>query len=95
LRRQIEELRRRLDEPAQRLQVIDLGNHAPVVDVIPEPDQNEPPLVVYRTGMTMAEVEKAAIEAALREAQGNRRRAAEVLGIGERTVYRKIKSYRL
>jgi DNA-binding NtrC family response regulator len=95
LRRQIEELRRRLDEPAQRLQVIDLGNHAPVVDVIPEPDQNEPPLVVYRTGMTMAEVEKAAIEAALREAQGNRRRAAEVLGIGERTLYRKIKSYRL
>ena len=95
LRRQIEELRRRLDEPAQRLQVIDLGNHAPVVDVIPEPDQNEPPLVVYRTGMTMAEVEKATIEAALREAQGNRRRAAEVLGIGERTLYRKIKSYRL
>jgi len=43
----------------------------------------------------MAEVERAAIEAALREAQGNRRRAAEVLGIGERTLYRKIKSYRL
>jgi|RhiMetdeSRZDD1v2_1073273.scaffolds.fasta_scaffold372007_1 DNA-binding NtrC family response regulator len=95
LRRQIEDLRRRLDEPAQRLQVIDLGNHAPVVDVIPEPDQKEPPPVVYRTGMTMAEVEKAAIEAALGEAQGNRRRAAEVLGIGERTLYRKIKSYRL
>src|SRR5690349_4905616 len=95
LRRQIEELRRRLDEPAQRLQVIDLGNHAPVVDVIPEPDQKEPAPVVYRTGMTMAEVEKATIEAALREAQGNRRRAAEVLGIGERTLYRKIKSYRL
>ena len=47
------------------------------------------------SGMTMAEVEKAAIEAALREAKGNRRRAAEVLGIGERTLYRKIKSYRL
>jgi DNA-binding NtrC family response regulator len=43
----------------------------------------------------MAEVERATIEAALREAQGNRRRAAEVLGIGERTLYRKIKSYRL
>jgi len=95
LRRQIEELRRRLDEPAQRLQVIDLGNHAPVVDVIPESDQAEPAPIVYRPGMTMAEVERAAIEAALREAQGNRRRAAEVLGIGERTLYRKIKSYRL
>jgi DNA-binding NtrC family response regulator len=95
LRRQIEELRRRLDEPGQRLQVIDLGNHAPVVDVLPELEQTEPAPVVYRAGMTMAEVEKAAIEAALREAHGNRRRAAEVLGIGERTLYRKIKSYRL
>ena len=51
--------------------------------------------VVYRTGMTMADVEKAAIEAALREYRGNRRRAAEVLGIGERTLYRKIKAYHL
>jgi DNA-binding NtrC family response regulator len=45
--------------------------------------------------MTMADVERAAIEAALRESNGNRRRAAERLGIGERTLYRKIKSYEL
>jgi DNA-binding NtrC family response regulator len=45
--------------------------------------------------MTMAEVERAAIEAALEEHRGNRRRAAEVLGIGERTLYRKIKAYHL
>jgi len=95
LRRQIEELRRRLDEHPQRLQVIDLGSQSPVVDVVPEPDGHEPAEVVYRPGMTMADVEKAAIEAALRESHGNRRRAAEVLGIGERTLYRKIKSYRL
>jgi DNA-binding NtrC family response regulator len=95
LRRQIEELRRRLDEHPQRLQVIDLGSQSPVVDVVPEPDRHEPAEVVYRPGMTMADVEKAAIEAALRESHGNRRRAAEVLGIGERTLYRKIKSYRL
>ncbi|HZE75525.1 MAG TPA: sigma-54 dependent transcriptional regulator [Gemmatimonadales bacterium] len=95
LRRQIEELRRRLDEHPQRLQVIDLGSQSPVVDVVPEPDRQEPAEVVYRPGMTMADVEKAAIEAALRESHGNRRRAAEVLGIGERTLYRKIKSYRL
>jgi DNA-binding NtrC family response regulator len=43
----------------------------------------------------MAEVEKAAIEAALQEHRGNRRQAAEVLGIGERTLYRKIKAYHL
>ena len=35
------------------------------------------------------------IEAALKETRGNRRRAAELLGIGERTLYRKIKEYRL
>ena len=45
--------------------------------------------------MTMAEVERAAIEAALREHTGNRRKAAEVLGIGERTLYRKLKAYGL
>jgi DNA-binding NtrC family response regulator len=94
LRRQIEELRRRLDQHPQRVEVIDLGDHGPVVDVLPEVDGREDQ-VVYRHGMTMADVEKAAIEAALRDSRGNRRRAAEVLGIGERTLYRKIKTYRL
>ncbi len=94
LRRQIEELRRRLDQHPQRVEVIDLGSRGPVVDVLPEADVAEDQ-IVYRPGMTMADVEKAAIEAALREARGNRRRAAEVLGIGERTLYRKIKTYRL
>jgi DNA-binding NtrC family response regulator len=51
--------------------------------------------VVYRPGMTMADVEKATIEVALREWQGNRRQAAQALGIGERTLYRKIKEYKL
>ncbi len=49
--------------------------------------------VVYRPGMKMADVERAAIEAVLTETRGNRRRAAEKLGIGERTLYRKIKDY--
>jgi len=49
--------------------------------------------VLYRPGMSMADVERAAIEAALKETHGNRRKAAEVLGIGERTLYRKIKQY--
>ena len=43
----------------------------------------------------MTEVERAVIEAALKETRGNRRRAADLLGIGERTLYRKIKEYRL
>ena len=95
LKIQVEELRRRMDDhPPQRVQVIDLGDHS-TVDVLPESDKDGDAAVVYRSGMTMAEVEKAAIEAALREYRGNRRRAAEILGIGERTLYRKIKAYRL
>jgi len=43
----------------------------------------------------MAEIEKAAILAALRESRGNRRKAAEILQIGERTMYRKLKEYQV
>src|SRR5918995_558768 len=89
LKIQVEELRRRLDDQPQRVQVIDLSDHASVADVLPEGDGDGDQPVVYRPGMTMAEVEKAAIEAALQEYRGNRRKAAEVLGIGERTLYRK------
>jgi DNA-binding NtrC family response regulator len=52
-------------------------------------------MVTITPGTKMADIERAAIEAALRETRGNRRRAAEMLGIGERTLYRKIKEYRL
>ena len=80
----------------QRVQVIELGESQPVADVLPvESTAEERGAVVYRPGMTMAEVEKEAIEAALTEYRGNRRKAAEVLGIGERTLYRKIKAYKL
>ncbi|MEO7985649.1 MAG: sigma-54 dependent transcriptional regulator [Gemmatimonadales bacterium] len=95
LKLQVEELRRRLDLRAQRVQVIDISDHATVADVLPEGEGDGNGAVLYRSGMTMADVEKAAIEAALKEYRGNRRRAAEVLGIGERTLYRKIKAYHL
>jgi transcriptional regulator with PAS, ATPase and Fis domain len=52
-------------------------------------------VVVYRPGMTMDEIEEQAIRAALSEVDGNRRKAAERLGIGERTLYRKIKKFGL
>ncbi|HXE57143.1 MAG TPA: sigma-54 dependent transcriptional regulator [Gemmatimonadales bacterium] len=95
LRLQVEELRRRIDSVPERVQVIEIAEPHQVADVIPEPEREEPEAVVYRSGMTMADVERAAIEAALREHRGNRRRAAEMLGIGERTLYRKIKAYKL
>jgi DNA-binding NtrC family response regulator len=66
-------------------------------DVVPQPSEQEleaeHEVVVFRPGMTLADLEKNAILAALREVAGNRRRAAEMLGMGERTLYRKIKEY--
>lgn len=51
--------------------------------------------VVYRSGMTMEDLERAAIAAALAEVGGNRRKAAQMLAIGERTLYRKIKKFEM
>ena len=45
-------------------------------------------------GKTMAEIEREAILTALQVSGGNRRRAAEALGIGLRTLQRKLKEYR-
>jgi len=96
LKLQVEELRRRLDEGPQRVQVIEVADHGALAEVASDGDtDNGTQPVVYQSGMTMADVERAAIEAALHEHRGNRRQAAEVLGIGERTLYRKIKAYHL
>src|SRR5438128_2868172 len=96
LKLQVEELRRRLEERPPHVEVIEVGPGSGVspgtpVESVALPEGE----VVYRAGMTMADVERAAIEAALRETQGNRRKAAEILGIGERTLYRKLKAYQL
>ncbi|MBK6455011.1 MAG: hypothetical protein IPF87_02840 [Gemmatimonadetes bacterium] len=66
-----------------------VGGLEPIVERPTEPG------VTLRPGMTMAEIERAAIEAALRDSRGNRRKAAEVLQIGERTLYRKLREYHL
>ena len=73
------------------------GNVAAIRAPAIEPrDQPPPPNVVtVLPGTKMAEIERAVIEAALKETKGNRRRAAEMLDIGERTLYRKIKEYRV
>jgi len=94
LRLQVEELRRRLDERHSKVQVIEIPETSitPLHEVLPEAAAAE---VLYHPGMTMAEVEKATITAALKESRGNRRQAAAKLGIGERTLYRKIKEYAL
>jgi DNA-binding NtrC family response regulator len=104
LKLQVEELRRRMEDrpaAAQRVEVIEVGGGASPggvlgpLDAEPGSGGGGPATVIYRSGMTMADVERAAIEAALRDTGGNRRKAAEVLGIGERTLYRKLKEYAL
>ncbi len=59
----------------------------------PESALDSPDTVVFRPGMTIDEMEARAIAAVLEEHGGNRRKAAESLGIGERTLYRKIRRY--
>ena len=59
-------------------------------DVAPPPN-----VVNVEPGTKMADVERMVIEAALKETRGNRRRAAEMLGIGERTLYRKIREFKV
>jgi len=102
LKLQVEDLRRRVEEAPTRVEFIDVARAQPaeyeeIRAIGPEPEQpvSMPEEVVYKAGMTMADVERAAIEAALRETEGNRRQAAERLGIGERTLYRKLKDYQM
>ena len=107
LKLKMEELNRRMDEQTSRhVEAIEVGGGGafrsaePVnaIDLSAYPEVEEAEVVehiLYETGMTMADVERAAIDGALRENNGNRRKAAEALGIGERTLYRKIKEYGL
>jgi len=45
-------------------------------------------------GFSLGEAERWLIEETLRRTRGNREKAAEILGIGLRTLYRKLRSYR-
>ncbi len=45
--------------------------------------------------VSLNELEKKAIQETLAKTDGNREKAAKILGIGERTLYRKIKEYNL
>ncbi len=99
LRVQVEELRRRLERAPEAMQVIDMDDETQVsipVSSIPAmgaEEEPEPEVVVWREGMTMADVERATIQAVLDQQGGNRRKAAQLLGIGERTLYRKLKEF--
>ena len=97
---------RTVEEAGQELiyrAILSLGNEIKmlrdlIVSHLPSEDTTE----AYRDepgeitrGMTVDQMERVLIEQALRETKGNRRDAAAKLGIGERTLYRKIKRYKL
>jgi len=46
-------------------------------------------------GASLADYEQAAIRSALQKCSGNRKKAAQILGIGEATLYRKLKIYKI
>ena len=61
-----------------------------------EPEPAVPPGgIVFEPGMTLEQLEREAVLAALEQVEDNRREAAELLGIAERTLYRKIRRFGL
>jgi Response regulator containing CheY-like receiver, AAA-type ATPase, and DNA-binding domains len=98
LKLQVEELRRRMDDdgrhPDWQREIRPAATAPVIASPIEPPDQPAiPSALTLAPGMTMSEIERAAIEAALKETRGNRRKAAQMLDIGERTMYRKLREY--
>ena len=84
------------DRTGQATRGIEIPAYAPGAPAPDEePEDEDEGVIVFRPGMTIEEMEREAIAAALDEVRGNRRKAAEMLGIGERTLYRKISKYGL
>jgi len=65
----------------------------PAESSVPDASEAEEDLIRFHAGMTMSDLEREAIRATLRSVGGNRRKAAEKLQIGERTLYRKLRDY--
>ncbi len=84
---------RELRNTVEKMVVLSAGGRLDVEDV---PDQirgtNGIAPSLAATG-TLGETEKAKILATLREAGGNRTKAAQMLGISRRTIYRKLDEY--
>ena len=74
--------------PAEALPDLDPGSNAPA-ELGADPE-GAPRTVVFEPGLTLEEMERRAIRAALAEVDGNRRLAAQLLGVAERTLYRKV-----
>ena len=60
---------------------------------IPPEEEFQPSVIIDDDPISLEECEKKAIAQALQRHSGNRRLAAEELGISQRTLYRKLNSY--
>jgi transcriptional regulator with PAS, ATPase and Fis domain len=80
-----------LSASGRMLDVSDLPEH-----ILRQVELKTPAADIHvRVGMTMEEIEKIAIEHTLRSVGYDKQKAAEILGIGLRTLYRKQKRYQL
>ena len=79
--------------------VVDVADHQIEAETLPEEIRGSREIVPVTSGglvgLTMAQVERMMIERTLQATSGNREQAAKMLGIGTRTLYRKIKEFGL
>jgi len=91
----VRELRNTIEEMvifAQGRRVLDVSD-LPIT--IRQQRSTASPAMPVSVGMSMNEIERAALEATLRSVGYDKQRAAKILGIGLRTLYRKQKEYGL
>jgi len=89
---------RQLLNVVQNMVVIAQGQTLTLQDVPPEvrdTSSDGPADDAGIAGRKLEQIEKQAIRETLRLTSGNREQAAKMLGIGERTLYRKLKEYGL
>jgi transcriptional regulator with PAS, ATPase and Fis domain len=85
---------RELENALERALALAQSDRIEVDDLPPELGAAPPAPESVDDGRTLAEMERDSIAAALRASGGNRARAAEKLGIGVATLYRKLKHER-
>ena len=87
---------RELENTIQSMVVLCNGDRLTEEDLPPHlARRGSQPALEVRVGMTLAAIEREAILKTLAVCGGNRRRAAEVLGIGLRTLFRRLKEYEI
>jgi two-component system response regulator HydG len=84
---------RELENAIERAVALSTGPRIDADDLPEEVRQATSPLVPASGSRRLADIEREAILGTLESLHGNRARAAEVLGIGIATLYRKLKQY--